>query len=229
MKLFFLIIILFVLISCKPNEKESIKNREKFSSEIKEIRNTDNKDIFPNKLQENEFYENKEQFSNNVITEEIQSGLIRYTIVNGFTPFIIDLPKSYEIIVDKKGNSGGNIWSTNIIKFNEKQIGGIFIGNFEPDYCLWGIDEKDLINIPIRIFSSENIIKIYNNYEQKPVPALFDLKIKYVFETCILNYSGKDDEKYFHVWGETNDENVKNNLIKSFSTIEMIKIGNSND
>jgi len=174
------------------------------------------------KQKEEVYINNEVNIYDNEIEKEIQPGWVRHIIDNGFTPIAIDLPNSYEIVIGKKWNDGF-IWSTNIIKFNEKQIGGIFIGNFIPDYLLWGIDDKDLEIIPFSLFSIDNYMKIYNNYDLKPILGKFNFKIKYVFETCFLNFSNVEDEKYLHIWGETNDEDVKDDLLKAFSTIKIIK------
>jgi hypothetical protein len=154
--------------------------------------------------------------------EEIQPGWIRYDIMaDGFTPFAIDLPESYKMKIGNRGTNGELVWVIHEITFNNRQIGGIFIGNFEPDYVLWGINQNDLEYILVNISNSQYQIRMYNNKDQKDIPGFpYKTNDKYVFETCLINFIGKEDEKYFHIWGKTNDENVKNNLLKAFSAIK---------
>jgi hypothetical protein len=157
---------------------------------------------------------------NNIINKEII--WVSHNIINGFTPISINLPESYELEIMNKTGSGTSVYSINIIKLNDRQIGGIFMGDIEPDYVLWDIKENELENIPLNLFSSEYFIKFYDNKNMNKISGLFNQIYRYAFETCILNYSEIEYEKYLHIWGYTDDEDIKNDLIKSFSTIKII-------
>jgi hypothetical protein len=195
-KLFCIFVLFSILVSCKLKKENLVQNS--ILSETNTI--------------ENIIINNKEK----------EIGWIKHNIINGFTPISIILPETYKLEIMNKAESGWSVYSTNIIKLNNRQIGGIFMGDIEPDYILWGINENDLENIPINLFSSEYFINFYDNKNMNKISGLFSQTYRYAFEAYILNYTEMEYEKYLHIWGYTDDEDIKNDLIKSFSTMEII-------
>jgi len=139
-------------------------------------------------------------------------------IVEGFTPFFVYLPSGYGINIDRKQTSGTGAWATHIINYNNRPVGGIFFGNFIPDYVLWGINDEQLNHISIKVFN--NLISM----------KVFEENNTYKFEYCFIDFTNNQDEKYIHLWGGSAfyngvlgiSEETKNVLMKVFSTMEII-------
>ncbi|MDR1218072.1 MAG: hypothetical protein LBK73_00505 [Treponema sp.] len=156
--------------------------------------------------------------SDDIGSEKIKTDWKKHEIiVDGFSPFIIYLPKLYEIEI---GNNVNGYHVLHQIYFNDELVGGISIGNFEPDNMLWGIDEKSIINVPILIFNNICQLKFFNNVNRIKLDSPPYIRRLFIFEACLIDYSDNPNEKYFDIFGYTDNEQIKNELIKSFSTIK---------
>ena len=163
--------------------------------------------------------------SNGDIQDETYPGWARHYIRNyNLIPFSIQLPESYEIRIRPEMPISHHMWSTNEIFYNNRQIGGVFTGTFQPDYVLLSVDESKWGFIPLSIFDSAYQISLFENTEHVPIsqPGFFTTD-RFLFEACITKHSESVGSVYFHIWGITNDEEEKSNLLKAFSTIKRLE------
>jgi hypothetical protein len=154
---------------------------------------------------------NSDNIENQVIPNDWKRNEI---IVDGLTSFVIYLPGHYELRI---GNRVITYHILHQIYLNNVRVGGISISSFSPDYLLWSIPENDIIDIPLLISNNIYHLKLFNNINQR---RLDFIPIRHFnFEVCLINYLKNDDEKYLHMFGYTDDEKIKDDLIKAFSTI----------
>ena len=133
------------------------------------------------------------------------------------------MPESYEVKLAGEMPVSLHMWATNVIRYEGRQIGGIFAGTFMPDIMLFTVNDEEIEFIELNILGSIYYIRLFENSNQNHIVEIFSYAHRFIFELWIEKYSEEFGKIYFHIWGTTDSEEQKDNLLMAFSTIQKIE------